>query len=133
TTAGGPTTVTTTPAVTTPAPAAVSSAGGATASPSANVLAVGDSVLLAAKSALMSSFGGHIDVDAAVGRQVDAGLDVLQSYVDGGALTRAPVVVVDLGTNGPMSSAQFDRMATMLAGARRVVVVNVRVPRRWES
>src|SRR5207248_8693642 len=42
-------------------------------------------------------------------------------------------VVIDLGTNGPMSGGQFNRLAGILAGVPRVVVVNVRVPRRWEG
>ncbi|HET7487401.1 MAG TPA: acyltransferase family protein [Acidimicrobiales bacterium] len=101
--------------------------------PPTNVLGVGDSVMLAARPALETAFPGRISVDAAVGRQVDAGLDILQRYKDSGALDHLAAVVVDLGTNGPMSDAQFDRLVQILSGARRVVVLNVRVPRRWEA
>src|SRR5208337_3608736 len=38
------------------------------------------------------------------------------------------IVVIDLGTNGPVSAQQFAAMMSVLAGASRVVFVTVHLP-----
>jgi hypothetical protein len=43
------------------------------------------------------------------------------------------VVVVGLSTNGPVSATQFNSMMTLLSGASRVVFVNTRVDRTWQT
>jgi hypothetical protein len=101
--------------------------------PEGAVLAVGDSVMATARDALDSASGGKAVIDAAVGRHVDAGLDVLQRYRDAGDLARVSAVVLHLGSNGPMTDRHFERLAQLVEGVPRVVVVNVRVPRRWEE
>ena len=98
----------------------------------APVLMIGDSVMLAAKNALVRAVPS-VWIDAAVGRQVDEGLDALQAYRDAGNLAKFPAVVVHLGTNGPLGPNHFERLTQLLAGVPRVVVLDVRVPRRWES
>lgn len=113
-----PTTVTTAPP---PAP------------PAGAVLAVGDSVMLAARNALTEASQGHVYVDAAIGRQVPDGLDVLQRYRDNGTLATVSAVVVHLGTNGKMSDDLFNRLVAITEGVPRVVVLNVRVPKSWEE
>src|SRR4051794_16892381 len=90
--------------------------------------AIGDSVMLDAAADLQSH---GISVDAAVSRQFDAGLDILRSLAATGRLPSA--VVVDLGTNGPISDASFDEMKGVLRGVPRVVFVTVKVPRWWEG
>jgi len=62
-----------------------------------DVIAVGDSVMLASAAALESRFPG-IDVDAVVGRQMSSAPDELARLAAAGRLRR--VVVVGLGTNG---------------------------------
>jgi hypothetical protein len=42
-------------------------------------------------------------------------------------------IIVGLGTNGPISDADFDTMMSILASARRVVFVNVHVDRPWQD
>jgi hypothetical protein len=42
-------------------------------------------------------------------------------------------VILQIGNNGYFSSEVFDQIMTELKDARRVVVVNLKVPRRWES
>ena len=101
--------------------------------PQGNVLAVGDSVMLAAQQALNDAGGGRVWVDAAVARQVDDGLDVLQRYRDNGSLASVAAVVVHLGTNGPLRPHQLDRLLMIVEGVPRVVLVNVRVPKEWEG
>jgi hypothetical protein len=40
---------------------------------------------------------------------------------------------VHLGTNGPLTGRDFERLAAAVEGVPRVLVLNVRVPRRWEE
>jgi hypothetical protein len=94
------------------------------------VTAVGDSVMLGASSALRHAIPS-IEVDAVVSRQWDAGVATVGADRDSGRLR--PTLVVDLGTNGTVSAAQFDALVRAAAGTRRIVVVTVRVPRSWEE
>lgn len=70
-------------------------------------------------------------VDAAESRQYATGVDEVQSLKDQGLL--GDRVVIHLGTNGEIDPAQFERLMGILAGARRVVIVNVKAPRAWEA
>jgi hypothetical protein len=94
------------------------------------VTAVGDSVMLGAAADLAQSLP-DLDLDAKVGRQMDAAMDVLRAARDAGKL--GPVVVVHIGTNGFLTRQQFDDMMQLLAGLPRVVVVNNKVPRPWQD
>ena len=42
-------------------------------------------------------------------------------------------MILQLGNNGPVTAGQFDEIMDVLAGAQRVVVINVKVPRPWEA
>jgi peptidoglycan/LPS O-acetylase OafA/YrhL len=134
TTTPSTTSTTAAPVTTAPRPAPTTTVAPAPPPPPAGaVLAVGDSVMLAARDALVQAGGGRMYVDAAVGRQVEAGLMVLQHYKDQGTLQQVSALVVHLGTNGPMSDDLFNQLATIVEGVPRVVVLNVRVPKRWEG
>lgn len=93
------------------------------------VTAIGDSVMLGAAPELRQDLG-TVDVDAAVSRQVAAGIGVLASRRAAGQL--GPTVVIHLGTNGTFTAGEFDQIMQILQGERRVVFVNVRVDRSWE-
>ncbi len=97
------------------------------------MLAIGDSVMLGARDALTFASGGSIAVDAAVSRQVDEGLDILQGYLDRGDLDRFEGVIIHLGTNGPFTADQADRLVDLVKDVDQVVVVNTRVPQPWEG
>jgi hypothetical protein len=71
------------------------------------------------------------DVDAAVGRQVPDILDRLQAYRAAGRLPSK--VIVQMGENGPVWNSDIKRLETILHGASRVVLVNVRITRSWEG
>ncbi len=94
------------------------------------VFAIGDSVMVGAVPELMAAIP-HLHVDAAVSRQVTPSIQVLEERKAAGQL--GGVVIVHLGTNGTFSARQFDEMMQVLQGQRRVVFVNVRVPRVWEA
>jgi len=74
---------------------------------------------------------GDMDIDAMVGRQAKTAIQILQAKRDAGQL--GDIVIVHIGSNGPISARQLDEIMAVLANVRRVVFVNVRVPRRWES
>ncbi len=95
-----------------------------------HVTAVGDSVMLDYQIPLESDIPG-VDVEAAVSRQWGAGEDVLAQLKAEGQL--GAEVIVALGTNGPISSADFDNMMDILQGASRVVFVNIHVDRPWQD
>ena len=94
------------------------------------VTAVGDSVLIDMQPNLQADIPG-ITVDGAVSRQFETGIGVVQA--DRAAGTLGSVLVVELGTNGTVTSGDIDAMMAAAAGVKRVVFVNVDVPRSWEQ
>ncbi|HLI44414.1 MAG TPA: hypothetical protein VKU92_08085 [Acidimicrobiales bacterium] len=84
------------------------------------VTVVGDSVTIDAAGALQQLIPG-VQVDAEVGEQWETGVAVLQQLRSEGEL--GSVVVVALGTNGPVSVAEFQQMMAVLHGVSRVVIV----------
>ena len=98
---------------TTSAPAAVPGPAGP-GFVAGHVTAVGDSVMLDYQDALKAAIPG-INVDAAVSRQWSDGETVLQSMKASGQL--GALVIVGLGTNGPITDSDFDTMMSILGGA----------------
>lgn len=94
------------------------------------VTAVGDSVMLDYQDPLKAGVPS-IQVNAAVSRQWADGEAILQTMKAQGQL--GGLVIVGLGTNGPITAADFDRMMGILNGASRVVFVNVHVDRPWQD
>lgn len=94
------------------------------------VTAVGDSILIDMQPNLQADIPG-IAVDGLVSRQFETGIGVVQA--DRAAGTLGSVLVVELGTNGTVTSADIDAMMQAAAGVKRVVFVNVDVPRSWEQ
>jgi hypothetical protein len=93
------------------------------------VSAVGDSVMLGAAERLERDIDGRMVMDAEVGLQASAAIDILRWRRTSGQL--GGVVIVHIGNNGIFTAEQFDEMMRVLAGVRRVVFVNVNVPRAW--
>ena len=92
------------------------------------VTAIGESVMIVAQPAMEAE---GIYVDAVIGRQFADSLAVAHALRDSGGL--GEIVVVHLGNNGPVTEGQFDELMDTLSVARRVVVVNDKVPRPWEE
>jgi lysophospholipase L1-like esterase len=90
-------------------------------------------VLLASSEALEKRLHGDVTVDAVVGRQVWSGAQRLAAYRAAGDLVGLKAVVIDLGTNGPMTPGDVARLRALSAGVPRLVFVNVRVPRSWQA
>ncbi len=122
-------TQTATVTATAPAPAAA----GPPPPPAGPALALGDSVMLGATTELEQALGPGVVVDATVGRQVKQGLARLAQYKAAGHLAGLSAVVIGLGSNGPITTAQCQQFEAIAAGVPRVVFVNVRVPRSWQN
>jgi ribosomal protein L24E len=98
-----------------------------------HVTAVGDSVMLDAQPDLTADIP-NVDVNAVVSRQWDTGVALVQQLRAEDSL--GATIVVDLGTNGPVDSAQFQAMMSALSGATLVVFVTVHLPSSyswWQS
>ncbi len=132
-----------TPAPTTTAPPAVASTTTPTttavaattpttvAAPSGlGPLAIGDSVMLGAANALRAAIPG-IRIDAAIGRQWNAGVALVQANRAAGQLGNT--VIIGLGNNGTVTPAGFNAMMAALAGVPNVIVIDVRVDRSWQN
>jgi peptidoglycan/LPS O-acetylase OafA/YrhL len=94
------------------------------------VLAIGDSVMLGAVSQLRGAIRG-IEVDAAIGRPFGTGIAILQQREKEGLLPGT--VVIGLGDNGWITSQQVDQAMQVLGSTTKVVFVNLKEPRSWES
>ncbi|HEY5230692.1 MAG TPA: acyltransferase family protein, partial [Galbitalea sp.] len=98
--------------------------------PGSNIDAVGDSVMLASAPELQQAYPG-MNIDAVVSRQMNTLPGIVQNLLNTGELR--PILVVGLGTNGPIAQATLEQVRTMLGPNRQMVVVNVEEPRVWES
>jgi lysophospholipase L1-like esterase len=67
-----------------------------------------------------------INVQAGVSRQWDDGIALAQQLKAQGGL--GSIVIIDLGTNGPVTLEQFQQMMGALTGASVVVFVTVHLP-----
>lgn len=114
---------------TTPPSSAPPSTAPTTVAPITRISAIGDSVMLGASSALQAEFPG-IYVNAAVSRQFPVAVDIAGQLAAAGSLGDG--VIIHMGNNGLITTGQFDALMQALKGARRVVVLTLQVPRRWE-
>jgi hypothetical protein len=94
------------------------------------VTAVGDSVMIDYQDPLEQDIPG-IAVDGTVSRQWYAGEQILSQLKASDSL--GATVIVGLSTNGPISTADFDAMMSILSGASKVIFVNVHVDQPWQD
>lgn len=95
-----------------------------------HVTAIGDSVMLDYAQPLSQDIPGA-DIEAAVSRQWSVGEALIGQLKAEGRL--GAVVIIGLGTNGPVTASDFNKMMTELRGASRVVFINVHVDRPWQG
>jgi len=96
--------------------------------PGATVMAIGDSVMLASTPELAHAMPG-IYINAKVSRHMFAGISLVDRLARANRLRR--VVIVGLGTNGPVTASQVSQLRTAI-GDRWLVLINTFVPRSWE-
>ncbi|AZN39651.1 acyltransferase family protein [Paenibacillus albus] len=98
--------------------------------PEDTVTVIGDSIILDAKPYLEKLINGII-VEGKVGRQMFEASDVVEELKRNKRLGHT--VVIELGTNGSFTTKQLDSLLEAIGDDRRVVLVNTRVPRKWQD
>jgi peptidoglycan/LPS O-acetylase OafA/YrhL len=94
------------------------------------VTAIGDSVMIGAYEELDRAIDDFA-MRADVGMQAAGVVEISQKRRAAGDLGED--VVIHIGSNGPLGADQFDEMMRYLKDARRVVFVNLKVPRPYEQ
>lgn len=98
--------------------------------PGSDIDAIGDSVMLASAPSLLHVYPA-MRIDAVVSRQMSTLPEVVRALIHRGELRR--VLVVGLGTNGPIAISTLTQVLAMIGPDRQMVVVNVEEPRVWEG
>jgi hypothetical protein len=91
--------------------------------------AVGDSVMLAARKALQSTFPTFMKVDAHISRQPSEIFDRIRARKATGQL--GDVVVIHAGTNGPIKTSELVALVGALKDRSRVILVTCHGDRSW--
>ena len=99
------------------------------ASTAETVTIVGESVTVGASAELRKRFP-TATINAEIGRSFADGVAIVETLAAQGQLQ--PTVVLHIGHNGAVPKGALDRIYAAVAG-RRLVLVTVNVPRRWES
>jgi peptidoglycan/LPS O-acetylase OafA/YrhL len=94
------------------------------------VTSIGDSVMLASAPELAEAIPG-IYIDAKVDRAMIAGVVLVQHLAASKRLRR--VLIVGLGTNGPIELSQIQQLRRAIGAHRWLLLVNTFVPRPWEN
>lgn len=95
-----------------------------------NITAIGDSVILDAAPFLVESLPGIV-IDGKVGRQMLQAQEVVDQLRAQGRLGKR--MIIELGTNGAFNSKQLRKLLNSLSDAEQIILVNTRVPRKWEQ
>lgn len=94
------------------------------------ITAIGDSLMIGIESYLQERMPGAV-IDGKVGRQMHQAPDVISGLSKNGKLGKT--VIIELGSNGSFTEKQLEKTLDALQGADRIILVNTRVPRPWET
>jgi peptidoglycan/LPS O-acetylase OafA/YrhL len=94
------------------------------------ITAIGDSVLINPGPLLQKAFP-NITVDGKVSRQMRDAYDIVNQLKIANQLGN--IVIIELGTNGPFPDKTLTSLIDLIGKERKILLVNVRVPRPWES
>lgn len=94
------------------------------------ITAIGDSVILDVAPYLEKILPGIV-VNGKVGRQMWDAQEVVDQLKSDGKL--GSIVIIELGTNGAFNTKQLRNLLTSLEDAQQIVLVNTRVPKKWEG
>jgi peptidoglycan/LPS O-acetylase OafA/YrhL len=92
------------------------------------IIAIGDSVMLAAAPQLQERFPGIV-IDAVVSRQMRQAPQIVRALAESDRLRGT--VVLGLGTNGPIDPETLDEVRALLGPDRTLVLVSAQAPRGW--
>ena len=91
---------------------------------------MGDSVMLGAAREMQRVMPG-LTVDAKVSRHMSAAIEVVRQRRKTSPADQ--FVVIHIGDNGFVKPSQFDELMQLLVDVPRVIVFNLKEPRRWEE
>ncbi|PEA53046.1 acetyltransferase [Bacillus pseudomycoides] len=97
---------------------------------SATITAIGDSIMIDVTPHLKNAFP-NINIDAKIGRQMSEATAAVDRMKKEGTLGQS--VIIGLGTNGAFTTEQITSLMQSIGNERKVILVNTRVPRPWES
>jgi hypothetical protein len=95
-----------------------------------DITAIGDSVILDVAPYLSEKLPGIV-IEGKIGRQMGKAQEVVDQLKAQGRLGKK--VIIELGTNGSFSSKQLRSLLDSLSDAEQILLVNTRVPRKWEN
>ena len=98
--------------------------------PGSNMIGIGDSVMLASAPELKQVYPA-MAIDAVVSRQMNTLPGIVQALIHKRQIRQ--ILVVGLGTNGPIARSTLVEVRNMLGPNRQMILVNVEEPRVWES
>ncbi len=90
------------------------------------VLALGESVMQAVQNVL-PDYGVNVDAQESI--QGKGMISLLQTALQQYDITEA--VVIQIGTNGPVTQAQYDELANLVAGLPHVYFLTIKAPKDW--
>jgi peptidoglycan/LPS O-acetylase OafA/YrhL len=94
------------------------------------VTAVGDSIMIDIAPYLKNTFP-NIRIDAKIGRQMSQAIPAVEQLKNEGNLGNH--VIIGLGTNGAFTKEQLASLIEVIGNERKIILINTRVPRPWES
>nr|WP_208414600.1 acyltransferase family protein [Paenibacillus castaneae] len=94
------------------------------------ITAIGDSIILDAVPYLEKLLPGIV-VDGKVGRQLSQAATIIEELKKDNKLGNT--VIIELGTNGAFTTKQLDALLTAIGSERQIIMVNTRVPRKWQD
>jgi hypothetical protein len=98
--------------------------------PAVRGFAIGDSVMLGAARELQRVLPG-LTVDAKVSRHMGAATDILRLRRKTSPSDQ--FIIIHIGNNGFVKPSQFDELMQLVKDVPRVIVFNLKEPRRWEE
>ncbi|PGM52246.1 acyltransferase family protein [Bacillus sp. AFS053548] len=95
-----------------------------------SVFIIGDSVVINSIPELKKTYSS-LSVNAKIGRQFTEASAIIHQAKNTNSLGN--IVVIELGTNGPFTVKQMSSLIELIGKDRKILFVNTRVPRPWES
>ncbi|MDO0821282.1 acyltransferase family protein [Desulfosporosinus nitroreducens] len=95
-----------------------------------NITIIGDSLMINVEPVLQNRLPGIV-IDAQLGRQMYQAPDLISKLQKEGKLGK--IVIIELGTNGSFTEKQLMNTLDSLQRAEKILLVNTRVPKPWES